>query len=47
MIYLMYGKCPKLSYTKVSNKIAQANSADPGQTEESDQSTLFAIPLSI
>ena len=24
----MYGKCPKISYTKVSNKLAYAYSAD-------------------
>ena len=30
--YLRYGKCPKISYTKVSDKIANANSADPDQT---------------
>ena len=27
-----YGKCPKVSYIKVSNKMAYANSADPDQT---------------
>ena len=27
-----YGKCPKISYTKVANKMAYANSADPHQT---------------
>ena len=26
------GKCPKISYTKVSDKIAYANSTDPDQT---------------
>ena len=28
----MYGKCPKILYTKVSDKIAYANSVDPDQT---------------
>ena len=27
-----YGKCPKISYTKVSDKMAYANSVDPDQT---------------
>ena len=27
-----YGKCPRISYTKVSDKVAYANSADPDQT---------------
>ena len=27
-----YGKCPKISYTKVADKMAYANSADPDQT---------------
>ena len=26
------GKCPKISYTKVSDQIAYANSTDPDQT---------------
>ena len=42
-------KCPKLLYTKISDKLAYANSADPDKTvsEESawSGSTLFAIPL--
>ena len=29
---LMYCKCPKILYTKVSDKIAHANSVDPDQT---------------
>ena len=33
-----YGKCPKISYTKVSDKMAYADYTG---------STLFAIPLSI
>ena len=44
-----YGKCPKISYTKVSDKMAYANSADPDQTAPEGAvwwgSTLFAIPL--
>ena len=27
-----YSKCPKILYTKVSDKMAYANSADPAQT---------------
>ena len=36
----MHGKCPKISYTKVSDTMAYANSVDPDQTaplEQSDQ----------
>ena len=29
---IFYGKCAKISYTKVSDKMAYANSADPDQT---------------
>ena len=29
--YLGYGKCPKISNTKVSDKMVFANSADPNQ----------------
>ena len=43
--------CPKISYTKVSNKMAYANSTDPDQTAPEGAvwsgSTLFAIPLCI
>ena len=28
----MYDKCPQISYTKVSDKMAYANSVDPDQT---------------
>ena len=28
----MYKKCPNISYTKVSDKLTYANSADPDQT---------------
>ena len=31
MVY-MYSKCPKISNTKVSDKMTYANSADPDQT---------------
>ena len=36
---LIYGKHPKISNTKVSDKMAYVNSADPDQTaqEQSDQ----------
>ena len=27
-----YGKCPKIYYTKVTDKMTCTNSADPGQT---------------
>ena len=30
----MYGKCPKISYNKVADKMAYANSADPDQTDK-------------
>ena len=43
-----YGKCPKISYNKVSDKMAYANSVDPDQTAPEGAvwsgSTLFAIP---
>ena len=44
-----YSKCPKILYTKVSDKIAYANSADPNQTAGAVWlgSTLFATPLGI
>ena len=48
---MIYSKCPKISYTKVSDKIAYANSADPDHTAPvkavRSRSTLFAIPLGI
>ena len=31
-IYCRYSKCPKISYTKVSDEIASANSVVPDQT---------------
>ena len=30
--YFWYGKCPKILYTKVTDKMAYANSIDPDQT---------------
>ena len=44
-----YGKCPKISNTKVSHKMPYANSADLDQTKRAvwSGSSLFAIPLSI
>ena len=47
----MYDKCPKILYSKMSDKLAFANSADPDQTAPKGAawsgSTLFAIPLRI
>ena len=44
-----YGKCPKITNTKVSDKMIYANSADQDQTAPEGAvwsgSTLFAIPL--
>ena len=34
-IYLKFGKCPKILYTKVSDKMAYANCADLDQTAPS------------
>ena len=31
-IVIRYGKCPKILYTKESDKLSYANSADPDQT---------------
>ena len=39
-------KSPKISYTKVADKMAYANSADPDDREIWSGSILFAIPLS-
>ena len=45
-----YSKCPKISNTKVSDKMTYANNADPDQTAPEGAvwsgSALFAIPLS-
>ena len=38
-----YSKCPKISYTKSVDKMAYANSVDPGQTAP-DQS-LHCLPF--
>ena len=32
----LYGKCPKILYTEVSDKMAHANSVDPDQTPPSE-----------
>ena len=32
MCRYIYGKCPVILYTKVSDKVAYANSVDPDQT---------------
>ena len=46
-----YGKYPKISNNKASDKMAYANSADPDQTAPEGAvwlgSTLFVIPLQI
>ena len=46
-----YGKYPKNSNTKASDKMTYANSVDPDQTAPEGAvwsgSTLFAIPLNI
>ena len=41
---MYYGKCLKILYTKVSDKTAYANSADPDQTAPSDQG-LHCLPF--
>ena len=47
----IHGKCPKILYTIVSDKMAYTNSADPDQIGPEGTvwsgSSLFAIPLSI
>ena len=51
MVYEYSGKCPKISYTKVSYEMAYANSVDPDQTAPEgavwSRSPLFAITLGI
>ena len=46
---MSHGKCPKISYNKVSDEMAYANSVDPDQTAPDGAvwsgSTVFAIPL--
>ena len=48
---MWYGKYSKISYAKVSDKVAYANSVDPDQTVPGvavwSGSTLFAFLLSI
>ena len=48
---MQYGKCPKNSNTKASDKMTYTNSVDPDQTAPEGAvwsgSTLFAIPLNI
>ena len=50
-MYLTYGKCPKILYIKVSDKIPYANNVEPDQTapERAVWSgyTLFVITPSI
>ena len=50
-VWFNYGKCPKILYIKVVDKMAYANSADPDQTAPEGAvwsgSILFAIPLII
>ena len=36
LVSRIYGKCPKISYTKIFDKMAYVNSTDPDQTEQSD-----------
>ena len=38
--FTMYGKCPKYLFTKLSDKMVYANSADPDQTTPKEQSDL-------
>ena len=49
LVTFYYGKCPKISNIKVSDKMANANNADPEQTAPEEAvwsgSTLFAILL--
>ena len=44
---MSYGKCPNISYTKFSDKMAYASSADLDKTAVWSGSTLLAIPQSI
>ena len=38
---VIYGKCPKISNTKVSDKMTYANSADPEQSDQDLQCLTF------
>ena len=40
-----YGKCPKISYTNIYDKMAYANSADPDQNEEQSDQGLYCLPF--
>ena len=42
LVKVVYGKCIKISYTKVSDKMAYANSADPDQTAP-ERSSLIRV----
>ena len=48
---IIYAKCSKISYTKVADRMAYSNSAEPDQIAPEGAfrsgSTLFAIPLGI
>ena len=39
-----FSKCPKISYTKISQKLVYANDADSDQKEQSDQG-LHCLPF--
>ena len=41
--FLNYGKCPKISYTNVSDKVAYANSADPDLTAPSSLIRVYTV----
>ena len=41
----IYGKCPKISNTKVSDKMTYANSADPDQTAPDSDQGLHCLPF--
>ena len=42
---LDYGKCPKILDTKLANKMAYANSADPDKTEEQSDQGPYSLPF--
>ena len=39
------GKCPKISYTNVADKMASANSAVPDLTEEQSDQGVQCLPF--
>ena len=43
---MLYGKCPKNSYTKVTNEMTYANSVDPDQTDGSSLIRVYTVCLS-